>query len=88
MVLRNGDQAGPAWRYQVDGEAISRAVEQANDATGRRLGSPSAVGLVECLNQAHALVGAVARATSPSRAPALTAPPPTSDAESGPGVAA
>src|SRR5664280_1211150 len=48
---------------------------------------PSRGRRAECLDQAHALVGAVARATSPSRAPALTTPPPTSDAESGPGVA-
>jgi hypothetical protein len=48
---------------------------------------PSRGRRAECLDQAHALVGAFARATSPLRAPALTTPPPTSDAESGPGVA-
>jgi hypothetical protein len=85
--VKKRGSGGPAQRYRVDVLAMSRAVEQAN-ATGRHLGSPPAVGLVECLNQAHALAGAVARATSPSRAPALTTPPPTSDAESGPGVAA
>src|SRR5437879_12766289 len=49
------------------------------DTTGRR---------AEYLDRAHALVGAVVRPTSPSRAPALTTRPPTSDAESGSGVAA
>jgi hypothetical protein len=73
------------------GDIISAAVRvlavHELDATDHCLGSTDGP-RAKCVDQAHALVGAVARAMSPSRAPALTAPLPTSDAESGPGVAA
>ena len=66
-------------RRRCSGAGRSRAPRH-----GPPLVVPSRGRRAECLDQAHALVGAVARATSPSRAPALTTPPPTSDAESGP----
>lgn len=66
---------------RCSGAGRSRAPRQPATA----LGSLPAVTVAECLDQAHALLGAVARAMSPSRAPALTTPAPASDAESGPG---